>query len=114
VQLITAANAEARRLGISASDEEVMQRILAIPAFQENGHFIGEARYRQMLQFNNPPLTTLEFEDNLRRGVLVEKLRTAVTGWMSVSDTEAGQEYRRLIREWREFLPTGSSALMLV
>lgn len=25
-----------------------------------------------------------------------------------------GQEYRKLIREWREFLPTGSSALMLV
>ena len=25
-----------------------------------------------------------------------------------------GEEYRRLIEEWREFLPTGSSALMLV
>ena len=25
-----------------------------------------------------------------------------------------GKEYRRLIREWREFLPTGTSALMLV
>jgi hypothetical protein len=25
-----------------------------------------------------------------------------------------GEEYRRLIREWREFLPAGSSALMLV
>ena len=25
-----------------------------------------------------------------------------------------GHEYRKLIREWREFLPTGTSALMLV
>ena len=25
-----------------------------------------------------------------------------------------GNEYRRLIREWRDFLPAGSSALMLV
>ncbi len=25
-----------------------------------------------------------------------------------------GKEYRKLIHEWREFLPTGSSALMLV
>ena len=87
--------AEAHRQGLSASDAEIRERILAIPAFQENGHFIGEARYRQMLQFNNPPMTTVEFEDNLRRGVLVEKLRTAVTGWMSVSDAEAAQEYRR-------------------
>ena len=59
--------AEARRQGISVSDVEVRERILAIPAFQENGQFIGEERYRQMLQFNNPPLTTTEFEDNLRR-----------------------------------------------
>ena len=87
--------AEAHRQGMSVSDAEIRERILAIPAFQENGHFIGEARYRQLLQFNNPPLTTTEFEDNLRRGVLVEKLRTSVTGWMSVSDTEAAQEYRR-------------------
>lgn len=27
---------------------------------------------------------------------------------------EVGKHYRRLIREWRDFLPTGSSALMLV
>jgi hypothetical protein len=27
---------------------------------------------------------------------------------------KVGKEYRRLIQEWREFLPVGSSALMLV
>ena len=66
-----------------------------MPAFQENGRFIGEARYRQMLQLNNPPLTTTEFEDNLRRALLIEKLRSAVTGWMSVSDAEVAEEFRR-------------------
>jgi peptidyl-prolyl cis-trans isomerase D len=87
--------AEARRQGISVSDVEVRERVLAIPAFQENGRFIGEQRYRQMLQLNNPPLTTTDFEDNLRRAVLIEKLRNAVTGWMSVSDAEVADEYRR-------------------
>jgi peptidyl-prolyl cis-trans isomerase D len=87
--------AEARRQGLTVSDVEVRERILAIPAFQENGRFIGEARYRQMLQFNNPPLTTAEFEDNLRRALMIEKLRNAVTGWMSVSDPEVADEYRR-------------------
>ena len=48
-----------------------------------------------MLQFNNPPLTTTEFEDSLRRAVLLEKLRNAVTGWMSVSDPDVVDEYRR-------------------
>lgn len=87
--------AEARRQGISVSDVEVRQRILTLPAFQENGQFIGEARYRQMLQLNNPPLTTTEFEDSLRRAVLLEKLRNVVTGWMSVSDPDVVDEYRR-------------------
>ncbi len=40
------AMAEASRLGITASDAEVQQRILAIPAFQENGRFIGTAALR--------------------------------------------------------------------
>ncbi len=30
------------------------------------------------------------------------------------NERKVGREYRRLIREWREFLPTGTSALMLV
>jgi peptidyl-prolyl cis-trans isomerase D len=87
--------AEARRQGIRVSDIEVRERILAIPAFQENGHFIGEQRYRQMLQMNNPPLTTTDFENNLRRALLVEKLRNAVTGWMSATDSEVADEFRR-------------------
>jgi peptidyl-prolyl cis-trans isomerase D len=87
--------AEARRQGMRVSDVEVRERILAIPAFQENGRFIGEQRYRQMLQMNNPPLTTTDFENNLRRALLVEKLRNAVTGWMSVTDGEVADEFRR-------------------
>ena len=87
--------AEARRQGITVGDEEIRARILAIPAFQENGQFIGETRYRQMLQFNNPPMTPQEFEENMRKALLVEKLRGAVTGWMTVTDAEVADEYRR-------------------
>src|SRR5712691_10981683 len=51
-----AALAEASRLKIHVSDEEVRQRILTIPAFQENGVFIGEQRYTQLLRAQRPPL----------------------------------------------------------
>src|SRR6516162_10950514 len=64
-----AALAEADRLGIEVSDEEVRQRIFAMPAFQENGGFIGENRYRQLLQMQRPPMTPSEFEDNVRHGL---------------------------------------------
>jgi peptidyl-prolyl cis-trans isomerase D len=90
-----AALAEADRLGISVSDEEVRQRIFAMPAFQENGGFIGDARYQQLLRMQRPPMTPSEFEDNVRNGLAVEKLRGSLTDWLSVPDKDLEQEYRR-------------------
>jgi peptidyl-prolyl cis-trans isomerase D len=87
--------AEARRLGIEVSDEEVRQRIFAIPAFQENGRFIGEQRYQQLLRMQRPPLSPSDFEDGIRRSLTVEKLRASLTDWLSVPDKELEQEYRR-------------------
>ncbi len=90
-----AALAEAHRLGIGASDAEVRERVKALPYFQENGQFIGEARYRQMLQMANPPLRPDEFEDQIRRSIAVEKLRGALTDWITVSDREVESEFKR-------------------
>src|SRR5437773_6818004 len=90
-----AALAEADRLGIRVSDEEVRRRILSMPPFQDNGQFIGEQRYQQLLRMQRPPMTPSEFEDNIRRGLTVEKLRAAITDWLSVPDKELEQEYRR-------------------
>lgn len=87
--------AESRKQGLTVSDVEIRERILALPGFQENGRFVGEVRYRQILQFQNPPMTTAEFEASLRRALQIEKLRTALTGWMSVSDEEVAAEFRK-------------------
>ena len=87
--------AEAGRVGIQVSDEEVRQRILAIPAFQDNGHFIGDQRYQQLLRMQRPPLTPADFEEGIRRSLTVEKLRASLTDWLTVPDKELEQEYRR-------------------
>ena len=87
--------AESRKQGITVSDVEIRERILALPGFQESGKFVGEQRYRQILQIQNPPLTTTEFENSLRRALMIEKLRTALTGWMSVNDTDVVAEFRK-------------------
>jgi peptidyl-prolyl cis-trans isomerase D len=90
-----AALAEADRLGINVSDEEVRQRIFAMPAFQENGGFIGEQRYQQLLRMQRPPMMPSEFETNVRRGLTVEKLRASLTDWLAVPEKELEEEYRR-------------------
>jgi peptidyl-prolyl cis-trans isomerase D len=87
--------AEARRLGIGASDVEVRERILALPAFQENGQFIGDQRYRQLLRMQSPPMRPDEFEDQVRRSVITEKLQAALTGWMTVADSDVVSEFKK-------------------
>ena len=89
---------EAERQGIRVSDDELAQQIFAIPGLQENGQFIGEARYEQLLRSQNPPLTKAQFEESLRRSMVVDKLRAALTDWMAVSDSELEREYRSATR----------------
>ncbi|HEY3157441.1 MAG TPA: peptidyl-prolyl cis-trans isomerase [Vicinamibacterales bacterium] len=89
-----AALAEAERQGIRVSDEELAQQIFSIPALQENGRFIGEQRYEQLLLSQNPPMTKGDFEENLRRSMMIDKLRSAVTGWLAVTDKDVEREYK--------------------
>ncbi len=90
-----AALAEAAKLGIGASDAELRERILTMPAFQENGRFIGDERYRQLLQLQRPPMQPAEFEARLRRSLVVDKLRTAVTDWVRLTNDDVDAEFRR-------------------
>src|SRR5688572_27749425 len=86
---------EAERNGIHVSDAEVRAQIIAIPGLQENGQFIGEQRYRQLLAQQTPALTPADFEASVRESLMLEKFRAGVTEWMSVSDTELESEYKR-------------------
>jgi peptidyl-prolyl cis-trans isomerase D len=90
-----AALAEANRLGVGASDEEVRARILSLPVFQDGGQFVGDARYRQVLDMMNPPMRPDEFEEQIRRSIAVEKLQAALTDWITLSDSEVDADYRR-------------------
>jgi peptidyl-prolyl cis-trans isomerase D len=87
--------AEAQRLGLTITDAELKERIVRMPGLQENGQFIGEARYRQLLQAQRPPMRPADFEDQLRRQLLAEKLQGALTAWVTVTDAEVEAEYRR-------------------
>ncbi len=89
------ASIEAERQGIQVSNEELAQQIVALPVFQEGGQFIGETRYRQILQAQNPPLSISEFEEGLRRSMVLDRLRGALTDWMSVTDADLEREYKK-------------------
>lgn len=82
---------EAAKMGISATNDEVAEVIYKIPAFQENGNFVGSARYEQILRANNT--TPAEFEEGIRRDMIREKFQSIVTDALTVSPDEVKKEF---------------------
>ena len=86
---------EAQRAGLQVTDAEIRHRIVTLPGFQENGRFIGEQSYLRLLQSQNPAVSPTEFEEEIRRQLLVERLQATVTQWVNISDDEVEAEHRR-------------------
>lgn len=90
-----AAITEAERLGLVVGDAEVRERIITLPQLQVNGQFIGDSAYYQLLQTQRPPINPTQFEEEIRQQIMLERLQTAVTSWMTVTDEEVAEEHRR-------------------
>lgn len=86
---------EAARVGVTVTDTEVREAIVALPVFQQDGRFVGEAAYLQMLRMQQPPMTPAEFEENMRRSLMLQRLQAAVTDWITVSDEDVEREHVR-------------------
>jgi peptidyl-prolyl cis-trans isomerase D len=89
--------AEAKQLGISANDEDVRAFLhtgqygqLLFP----NGQFIGEDKYRQFIssQFQ---LSTAAFENELKEGITINRLRSFITAGVTVGDKEIRDAYTK-------------------
>jgi peptidyl-prolyl cis-trans isomerase D len=85
--------AEAERLGLRVSDEELREKILEQPVFvDDQGRFIGEDKYAQILAANK--YTVPGFEAELRDQILREKLNDALRNGIYISDDEIEKSYR--------------------
>ncbi|MFQ5929981.1 MAG: SurA N-terminal domain-containing protein [Acidobacteriota bacterium] len=82
---------EAQNMGIEVMPEEIREHISSISIFQENGKFIGAERYKQILRANN--LAPTEYEDNVRREIVQDKLRKVLTDGIRATPEEARQEF---------------------
>ncbi|MBV8546476.1 MAG: peptidyl-prolyl cis-trans isomerase [Acidobacteria bacterium] len=86
---------QAKRLHLSASPEEIRQKILEIPTLNPDGKFVGQdlyARYvTSMMGFSSPA----EFEEELAREITLGKMESALQTSVVVSPKAAEAEYRR-------------------
>ena len=95
-QLITerAMAYEAERLGFQVSDADVADTIRQlVPSLFQDGKFVGKDAYANMLAAQN--LTIEQFENDLKRQVLITRLRDVAMEGTVVSPLEIEQAFRK-------------------
>jgi peptidyl-prolyl cis-trans isomerase D len=86
--------AEAQRLGLRATDEDVRDELRHGQygqMFFPNGNFIGQDAYQENLQRYD--LTVPQFEKDVKDQILFEKVRSMVGGSASVTDAEVRDRF---------------------
>jgi peptidyl-prolyl cis-trans isomerase D len=85
---------EAKRLGITVSDQERADRIRQfVPTAFSGGTFVGMDRYAAEVQARYQ-MTVPVFEELVRQGLLEEKFRKLLTDGISVGPAELQDEFR--------------------
>lgn len=82
---------EARRLGLAASDEDLVTAIGQVPDFQVNGRFNKE-RYLQLLRANR--ISPAQFEEEQREQLTIQRLYSVLLDAIHVTEAEVRDRYR--------------------
>jgi peptidyl-prolyl cis-trans isomerase D len=83
---------KAEEMGITASDQEVRDRIVAL--FQRDGKFVGFDEYKRILDWNH--MSVADFEDNLKKEIIMNKVVQFLTAGIAVTPEEAWENYDKL------------------
>lgn len=83
----------ANDMGIRASDEELREKIKSYPVFQQDGKFIGFGEYKKILEWNR--LSISDFEQNLKKEIMLEKVIQVITSGISVAPEELWENYKK-------------------
>ena len=87
----------AQKLGINANKEDVRQYLQTGPTGQvlfPDGKFIGEDAYANLIS-QRLGMSVAEFEDNVRKDILIRRLQTMITAGVTVSPQEVNAAYTK-------------------
>lgn len=82
---------QAKKMGITASREELKLKIITNPNFQREGKFIGRKNYERLLAQNR--IHVEDFESQLRDEVIREKFRYLVTNAVVMDQESLKEEF---------------------
>jgi peptidyl-prolyl cis-trans isomerase D len=86
---------EARRMNLTATQEEVRKKLLSIPVFTDNGKFVGMELYNGYVTGRLGYASAAAFEEDLAREITLQKMESALMNSLVVSTKAAEAEYRR-------------------
>jgi peptidyl-prolyl cis-trans isomerase D len=78
---------------LRASDEEVKDRIIALPGLQRDGVFVGYADYKRALANNR--ISVSDFENSLRREIVLNKAVQVLTAGITATPDEVWESYKK-------------------
>jgi peptidyl-prolyl cis-trans isomerase D len=84
---------EAKRLGITVTQDALARAIATSPDYQQDGRFIGTDEIRRRLELSG--MSEEDFEASLRQQVERDTLEELVGSPVTVSDAEVEREFRR-------------------
>jgi peptidyl-prolyl cis-trans isomerase D len=88
---------EAGRLGVTASEDDV-RKFLHTGMMGEtifpNGKYIGDAAYTNLVN-TRANMSVADFEDGIRKQIIIDRLQKLITASVSVSDQEVRDSYRK-------------------
>jgi peptidyl-prolyl cis-trans isomerase D len=88
---------EARKLGITATDDDVRQYLHTGPASQvlyPDGNYIGDDAYKQLIDDRMHESVT-DFENDIKTEITIRRLEALITSGVTVSDQEVREAYRK-------------------
>lgn len=83
----------AQDMGLSVSNNELRDRIVSFPAFQQDGKFVGFDSYQRVLAYNR--ITIRDFEESLKKDVLLNKAIRVLTAGVAVTEEEVWENYKK-------------------
>ncbi len=88
---------EARRLGITATDADVLHFLQYGPyktVFFPAGKFIGETQYTEIIN-SRANMSVPAFEQDIKNNLMIQRLQAMVTANVTVDDKDVREQYRK-------------------
>lgn len=84
---------EAEKMNITASEDELKEKILTLPGLQRDGKFVGIEVYERALKWQG--FKVPEFEEGLKEQIVIGKFQNLITSGLVIDDDTLKEKFKK-------------------